>query len=128
MKKKFLMLFLIPFLFSFKCEDEGNIDTPFNKTLLGKWQLIEVLADPGDGSGTFQSVLNGEIIEFINDNSIIGFSEFGDCSSDANFSEETKKITFFGCDFTFSFSLKEENLLIYPPCIEACANKYKKLQ
>ncbi|WP_029209641.1 hypothetical protein [Aquimarina agarilytica] len=127
MRKIILIVFLIPFLFAFQCENEETPKTTTATTLLGKWQLIEILADPGDGSGTFQPIENGEVIEFKNDNAISGLTGLDNCSNKATYSKTTNKITFANCDNTLSFKINGENLFIYPPCFEACANKYKKI-
>ena len=61
MKK--LILFLLSIIgLSISCsnDDQKNSETE----LIGNWKLIEVLADPGDGSGTFQSVESDKTIEF----------------------------------------------------------------
>ena len=41
------------------CTEEETDD------LRNKWKLIEVLADPGDGSGTFQPVESDKTISFL---------------------------------------------------------------
>ena len=54
MKK--IKIFLIIFsLCAFKCSDE-NSPVLENNGLVGKWKLTEYLADPGDGSGKWQTV------------------------------------------------------------------------
>lgn len=60
MKNQMLFLLFIIFLISCSEEEQTNIDIG----LIGNWKLIEILADPGDGSGTFQPVQSDRIIEF----------------------------------------------------------------
>jgi len=138
--KKVIFILLIPFLFAFTCEEEKEekqviLPSVKSNELLGKWQLIETLEDPGDGSGTFQPVVNGKIIEFIEDNTIANLDSPFSCNSPdinlpiiATYSEKDKKITFSDCpDFSLGVEIKNGNLFLYPPCIEACASKYKKI-
>ena len=49
----------------------SNIDKGTKNKLTGKWKLVEALADPGDGSGTFQPVESEKTIEFRNDGTLI---------------------------------------------------------
>jgi hypothetical protein len=46
----------------------ADLDT---KEITGKWQLTESLADPGDGSGTWQTVENGRTLEFDEDGMVL---------------------------------------------------------
>jgi hypothetical protein len=50
MKKIFILLFCAGILLA--CNESDDYDPE----LTGKWKLAEVLADPGDGSGTFHKV------------------------------------------------------------------------
>ncbi|WP_452222106.1 hypothetical protein [Lacinutrix salivirga] len=47
-------------LISGSYDDQKNFETG----LIGNWKLIEVLVDPEDGSGTFQSIESNKTIEF----------------------------------------------------------------
>ncbi|WP_299891971.1 hypothetical protein [uncultured Lacinutrix sp.] len=66
MKKIIFTLITIGILFSCNNDDDSNSNT----RLVGNWKLIEVLADPGGGSGTFQPIDSNKILEF-NDNGIV---------------------------------------------------------
>jgi len=59
MKKVLIILLSIGVFIS--CAKNDDIK---NTDLIGKWKLIEVLADLGDGSGIFHSVSSDKIIEF----------------------------------------------------------------
>ncbi len=61
MKKTILLIIAIGILISCSKNDNDNLKTD---ELIGQWKLIEQLADPGDGSGTFQSIDSQKIIEF----------------------------------------------------------------
>lgn len=66
MKKHILISMVIGLLFSCSTDDQNNVEAE----LIGNWKLIEVLADQGDGGGTFQPVESNKIIEFKNDGTI----------------------------------------------------------
>jgi len=126
----------MPFLMATQCEEElATPDEKLLKTISGKWQLIEILVDPGDGSGTFSPVTDGKIIEFKEDNTVTNLDSPFSCNSPdvnlpiiATYSEKDKKIRFSDCpNFSLGVEIKNDNLLIYPPCIEPCASKYKKI-
>jgi hypothetical protein len=63
MKKYIFLLLLIGIFIS--CEKNND-----STELVGKWELIEILADPGDGSGVFQTVESDKIIAFHADGTI----------------------------------------------------------
>ncbi|KAB1160498.1 hypothetical protein F7018_01075 [Tenacibaculum aiptasiae] len=60
MKRIVLILTTIGILFS--CDNDHELNS--NVELVGNWKLIEVLADPGNGSGTFKAVESNKTIEF----------------------------------------------------------------
>ena len=60
MKKQVFLFLALGFLYSCDKDDDKSTD----KGLIGNWKLIEVLADPGDGSGTFAVVESNKIITF----------------------------------------------------------------
>lgn len=94
-------------------------------SMVGKWQLIETLADPGDGSGKWNlSPDNSSYLTFNADGSVNG-------SSDVNYIAYTlpgdNKIEFTSKDNrkqTVSYSISGDTLTIRPQCIEACGFKY----
>ena len=52
--------------------------------LVNKWQLIEMLADPGDGSGGFEPVTSNKVIEFWDDGTITSNGSICTMSSSTN--------------------------------------------
>ena len=68
MKKTILFLFTLGFLTS--CS-YNNDDIPVSSEIVGKQKLVEQLSDPGDGSGTFKSVVSDKTIEFLVNGTII---------------------------------------------------------
>ena len=133
MKKINIFLILLS-LCAFKCRDEGSPVTE-NHGLVGKWKLIEYLADPGDGSGKWQPATDefSHIIEFHPDGRFTeikgkaqssvplykGYKLKGDNLIEMLPIDETK------ASHTWSYSdLSSTNLTLSYGCIEACGGKY----
>ena len=131
MKKIFFILLTVGILYSCDKDDESNLNTE----LIGNWKLIEVLADPGDGSGTFNSVLSDKIITFENDGTITSNGNL--CDMSINSDNQTSgtysnsELTFNSADcsnpnYDFTFEQNGNILIINYPCIEPCQAKYIK--
>lgn len=130
MKKTIIYLFLVASFISCNKSDESTT----NEDIIGTWKLIETLADPGDGSGTFRSVDSDKILEF-HENGIVtsngalcSMSIESDEITTGTYSLVDSTITPVNCDnqWSFEFTLEGNTLVLYFPCIEPCAAKYKK--
>jgi hypothetical protein len=104
--------------------------------LIGKWKLIEVLADPGDGSGIFHTVSSDKVIEFkpdgtvVSNGSICYMSIESNSSSSGTYSLPDSTINSSDCQnspFKIKFSKENAKLIIRYPCDEACIAKYIKI-
>jgi len=132
--KNTLLLFL-SFILVLSCSNDDDKKTTSNSEIIGTWKLIEVYADPGDGSGDFVSVESDKVITFntngtINSNAdlCILFSDSGALSS-GTFSETEMTITIADCDTspsTVFFEIDGANLILSYVCIEGCQEKYSK--
>jgi hypothetical protein len=113
---------------AFSCSRNDDNTEP---ELIGKYQLIEILADPGDGSGTFQSVSSDKTISFYNDSTVTSNGELCLMSIESNsptsgsYSSADSSINSGNCMLTFE--LIEEELILTYQCIEACRAKFLKL-
>ncbi|TXD82065.1 lipocalin family protein [Subsaximicrobium wynnwilliamsii] len=104
-------------------------------TLVGQWQLVAFYGDPGDGSGDFQPLTSSKTITFEADGSLssnanlcLVFSDVGEPSA-GTYSETDASISIADCsDFNLVFEISATNLIIDYPCIEACREKYVKLE
>jgi len=129
MKKCLLFLFIIGM---FSCSDSD--EKTDNPELLGEWELIEVLVDPGDGSGIFRKVESNKIVKFqsnekvTSNGSLCGFSIIADNPSEGSYSITDGTIIPALCELSLSvkFEIKNGNLIISYPCIEPCQEKYRK--
>lgn len=132
--KKIAVLFLLVGIVYGCTKNEVNLK---ESDLMGKWKLIEVLADPGDGSGTFRQVNSNKIIEFHSDGtltsngSICNMSTEADSPSSATYSLSDSTINSPECENTamrLKFERSGSTLIISYPCIEPCRAKFIKAE
>ena len=131
MKKIGLLLVTIGILFSCDSDDDSNS----NSELIGKWKLIEILADPGGGSGTFTAVDSDKIITFENNEIITSNGRLCDMSiqsgnpTSGNYSISDMTFNSSDCanpDYDYTFEQNGNMLIINYPCFEPCKAKYQK--
>ncbi len=103
--------------------------------LVGKWLLTETLADPGDGSGTFQAVNSSKTLTFNGDGTVTSngsiclLSIESNTSSSGTYSTGDSTITSSDCTnspLALTYELDGSTLIINYPCIEACKGKFEK--
>ncbi|TXD58030.1 hypothetical protein ES044_13330 [Polaribacter sp. IC066] len=131
MKKIVFTLFTVIILFS--CNNNGNPNS--NTELIGNWKLIEVLADPGGGSGTFSSVESEKTITFKSGGTIPSngtlctMSINSDNQTSGTYSSAESTFNSSDCnntDYNFTFEQNASILIINYPYIEPCKAKYIK--
>ncbi len=131
MKKILFTLITVGILFSCHNDNDSNTET----TLIGNWKLIEVLADPGDGSGIFISVQSDKIITFENDGIITSNGNLCDMSISSDnqttgtysISESTYNSS--NCNnpnYNFTYEQSGNILIVNYPCFEPCRAKFIK--
>ena len=122
--KKVALLILVVFAFS-ACKKDIK-----NSELIGKWKLIESLADPGDGRGTWQpsDPSNPKYIEFLKDGTLM-FTPSGQYDSERYEITSDSTMTFFrgSGNSTMRYHMSGNLLTLNSPCIEACGSKYIKV-
>ena len=132
MKQLIILLGLIGLLFSCNIEDDSSADTG----LVGDWKLIEVLTDPGDGSGTFLAVESNKIISFYQNGTVTSNGTICNTSIEANnptsgtYSLTNSTFNSQDCynpEFEYQFEQDGNILIVIYPCIEPCLAKYKKI-
>jgi hypothetical protein len=133
--KNYIIMRIILIVFSsillvFSCTKQESTDSD----ILGRWRLTEVLLDPGDGSGTFQSVSSDKIIEFHSDGTVTSNGEICymsiDSNSPSNGTYSISKSTIYSSNCS-SEGIKYQRtgttiVLSYPNCDEPCATKFIK--
>jgi len=113
---------------------ENNHTLP-NTELIGNWRLVEVLSDPGDGSGVFVSVDSEKTMTFQNDGTLtsngslcdLGFTDLMPTSGVYSLIDSTYTANDCGLtDLRYSFEQHDNILIVSYPCIEACQSKFIK--
>jgi hypothetical protein len=138
--KNYILILVVLLLVN--CSSNENSENE-DVSLLGKWKLIEQLADPGDGSGVFNPITSNRTFEFFKNGDVTAngtlcfmSSEVGEIGSGTfmeiaggDFSDG--EITPNNCSINEAvlyYKLKEGNLIIWYLCIEACGQKFVKIQ
>jgi len=78
MKKNFMLLMIIGLFISCSSDEKEYPENAF----IGTWKLIEVNADPGNGSGTFRAIESNKTIEFKRNRTIVTNTSLCDPYSD----------------------------------------------
>jgi len=131
--KRLSLFSLILLLGVFSCSnDETTVE---DTTIFGKWRLVAQLVDPGDGSGTFETVSSNLQLEFLG-SGVLEISNGTLCTlaldtegnSTARYSLEDGTIT-VNCDIpiSISFELRSGSLFLAYSCIEGCGQQFKKI-
>lgn len=137
MKSLQLLLLLLPiFYFSTACENE---EASQPEGLLGTWELVEMYADPGDGSGDFQPVDNEEQITFTSDTTYTARGTIcmfgvqpntGPSTGTVNLEESTlipnDCITTQPELLEIRFEIIGKDLILSYLCIEPCQMKFRR--
>ncbi len=129
MKNIFLLTLLLTLCFSCKKKEEIC-----NTGIIGTWQLIEAIGDPGDGSGTWQPVTSAKTITFASGGHVSSNGKLCTMSSDADgpthgtYSDIEKYIVGDDCtSWKIQYELDGNTLVLRFPCIEACAMRFRKI-
>jgi len=135
--KYLLYVTTLTFLF-FSCNDDDGR----TNGIIGVWQLTEVLADPGNGSGVFSPINSDFNVLFENEGTYEGNGTFCffdlDLSTAVQFTgsydEERLVIIPDLCtnnqgeplSIELPYELNVNELIIRPICIEGCALKFER--
>lgn len=131
--KKTFFIFIIAIL-SFSCNDDDH-DCPDNE-FVGSWKLIEVLADPGDGSGTFIPVESSRTLTFKNSGIITTNTSLCNPYSDeirtsGSYDVLEKKI-YTNCEGanipSISFKMENEYLILDFFSLEGYSQKFERVE
>ncbi|MDN5217089.1 hypothetical protein QQ020_33770 [Fulvivirgaceae bacterium BMA12] len=143
MKNTLIFVLALAVLSACATGEDANAELEINldNQLTGKWQLIEHLMDPGDGSGVFQPIASDHTIEMLKDGTFKSNKSLcyaggdADKGTEGTIDSERSVLILEGCQrdedlpkFELAYNLKESNLIINLFCIEPCALKFKKLK
>lgn len=132
--KSFLLFAFLLFVFLFSsCEKNQDRATP----LSGTWLLVEMLADPGDGSGTFEPVTSSKTITFGENGAYTAngdlclFNKASETETSGIFWEENQTVEPDECIYLtptsgITYEFVGEDLILSYPCIEPCRQKYRQ--
>lgn len=102
---------------------------------VGTWRLIEVLADPGDGSGTFQPVISSKTVTFETNGTVSCLGNLCNLSiasspqTTGTYLRNTRSITTSNCNqLQLTYEIAADVLIINYPFIETCKSKYVRVQ
>ncbi|GAL76734.1 hypothetical protein JCM19275_2070 [Nonlabens ulvanivorans] len=103
--------------------------------IVGTWQLTANLSDPGDGSGSFQSVSSNKTITFNADGTFTSNGDVCDMSITTSTNTNgtyntTDKTINANCGTTnlpISYTIDNLTMDISYFCIEACQSRYRKI-
>ncbi len=110
---------------------EKNTSKEMNRSLAGTWKEFQYLADPGDGSGTWQNGngLTLTINEDLTYSTDKDFSFWGNSGKITLLSDSTFTINrpLSGADLPLNFKLKDGVLEVHYLCIEPCGSRFRKI-
>lgn len=122
---------LIILVYIASCRSDDN--TPATDGISGEWRLIEVLADPGDGSGLFIPVESQKQITILDNDTFSSNGELCDLSILAGSPTEGIILEddqgyYLDCESTLAgtvrLNIENGNLIVSFFCIEPCLHKY----
>jgi hypothetical protein len=119
-----LALSLFTFLL-FSCNKMESANA--NEAVAGTWKLVETLADPGDGSGTWQPATGtAQTYLLFYNNGLIGGNAFPEARNYTVMNDTTVKFTYAdGTFINYTYALSETTLVLSGGgCIEACGAKF----
>lgn len=131
--KKILLLLSISFLIISCSNDDSDDETE----IIGQWKLIEVNADPGDGSGIFQTVESDKVVVFLKNGTVTSNGTICYISTESNnptsgtYSLTESTISSSDCvqtEIEITFELVNSKLILRYPCIEGCQEKFTKIK
>ena len=115
------------------CRSDDNSSN--NAGITGKWRLVEVLLDPGDGSGMFSPVESEKEINILEDGTYSSNGEICDLSiiaesaSQGTIMEDTQGY-FLTCEEPLTanvrLGIEDGDLILTFFCIEPCQQKYQR--
>jgi len=132
--KTFYAMLAAVLLFA-SCSNDDDGQTQKETPLIGEWRLVATYADPGDGSGDFETINSSKTVQFESNASFSANADLCNVFSEVGgsylgiFSESEGTITMSDCSTVpLNFELIDSNLIInYTSCIEGCKEKYEKL-
>ena len=126
---KYAAFILLIVLFS--CSKSPTADKAKSPgSIVGKWIQTAYLADPGDGSGTWQTDNSGSGYLIFNEDSTAKSSSvpyYGELKFYHILSDSTLTLEYAdGTTFNHAYQVEGNTLTLTGGCIEACGSRYKR--
>jgi hypothetical protein len=128
------IIFLLIAAITASCDHSDKDDEQISTTTLGTWKLIEVLADPGDGSGVYKKVNSDRTITFFTtgkvecNQSLCSIGSGNGQSATGVFDETNGIIAPDACpSHKINVKLEGAYLFLTYMCIEPCGEKYERI-
>ncbi len=126
--KKILILLSV-FVSLSSCTDCDDDAVVAESEIVGSWELVAILADPGDGSGTYQPA-TGKMLQFtdqgvVNCNISFCFGQITQATTTGTYDITTTSIDVDNCTGTYSFN--GPFLEVSHFCIEPCGERYVRV-
>ena len=119
------------------------MEPKYSGGIVGKWKLVEVYADPGDGSGKFRKIDSKKTITFTNDGKVkttngeLCMISAASTESQSSFytlinntdplANSVPQMKIEKCQSTLNYSIQNDVLTIYYQCIEGCGEKFERV-
>ena len=120
------------------CSDKDEFEV--SSDIVGKWKLIEVYADPGDGSGKFRPLKSDKVLDFSKNGNFrvvngdicnINMQSKGSGMStytiDSTEIKDHYRLKINHCNLEFSCYVVDDVLTIYYSCIEGCGERFRRV-
>lgn len=125
--KKLLLLLTVTIIF-ISCDNDDD-NTTVSTSIVGNWELVAMLADPGDGSGVFQPA-SGKSLQFtdqgvVNCNVSFCFGSLTQATTTGTYDSTTTTIDVDNC--TGTYVLNGNTLEVSHFCIEPCGERYVRV-
>ncbi|WP_052408566.1 lipocalin family protein [Nonlabens sp. Asnod3-H03] len=132
---KQILFTLIGIILLISCDSSDDAGNVLTSDIVGTWQLTANLSDPGDGSGSFQSVSSNKTITFNADGTFTSNGDVCDMSITTSTNTNgtyntTDKTINANCGTTnlpISYTIDNLTMDISYFCIEACQSRYRKI-
>lgn len=127
------MILFISYVLLISCQSDNSTLQKFE--LIGDWKLVEVLSDPGDGTGSFVSVDSEKTMTFLSDGTLtsngslcgIEFTSLVPTSGVYSLTDSTYTTNDCGpSGIKYTFEKYENTLIVSYPCIEDCKSMFIK--
>jgi hypothetical protein len=119
------------------CKKNNNAEGPYNDSIIGKWKIIEVYADPGDGSGKFRKTDSKKSLEITSDSIFVKNGNVCNININTQREEKSSYVILSNntrqvlkadiCSTDLNIKVEKGILTIYYSCIEGCGEKFVRI-